>query len=87
MIVLLLTHIAIALGSMVAAGLAIVWPGHTKLVVTYGLIAGTLISGTALVVVSSSNLMQSCVTGLVYLTAVGGATLIGNRRLAAQKNS
>ena len=83
---LLLTHIAIALGSMVIAGLAIVWPSQTKLFVTYGLIAGTLISGTALVIVSSSNLMQSCVTGLAYLAAVGGAAILGRHRLATQKN-
>lgn len=82
---LLLTHITIAFGGMVLAGLAIIWPSRSKLLATYGLIAGTLISGTALVIISQSNLVQSCVSGLLYLAAVGGAAILGRRRLVAQE--
>lgn len=84
---LLIAHITIALGSMVLAGLAMFSPTRTKLLVTYGLIGGTLASGTVLVVASSSNLMQSCITGLGYLAGVGFATVLARHKLATQENN
>lgn len=85
MIMLLIAHITIALSSMVLAGVSMFSPSRGKLSATYALIAGTLVSGTVLVVASSSNLMQSCMTGLAYLAAVGFAAALGHHKLALQE--
>lgn len=84
MIMLLLTHVVFALVSMTVAGIAMFWPSAGKLRSAMVLAAGTLVSGTALVVVSSADIKQACITGLCYLAAVGAAIALGAYKLAHQ---
>ncbi len=80
---LLITHILIALASLVLATLAVMSPSQTKLRGSYGLIALTLASGTVLVVTTGANLLHSCLTGLVYCATVLALALAAQRRLHA----
>lgn len=66
---LLLTHIAIALGGLVAAGVAYLKPSSSKIIVSYGLLASTILSGVLLIVVAQASILHTCVSGLTF-TAV-----------------
>jgi hypothetical protein len=83
----LISHIVIALGSIVYATYLLVQPSQTKLNVTYYLVGATLASGTYLVVSQSANLVQACMSGLVYLAAVSLEILLARRKLVSEKVS
>jgi len=51
----------------------------------YALVAGTLASGTALVVTSHANILHSCMTGLVYVGAISCIIAATYRKLATSK--
>ncbi len=81
MVVLL--HVMIALASIGVTTYAFISPSESRLRASYLLIALTLISGTYLVWVSPAHLVQSCVTGLVYVGGMMVAIVSTRARLAA----
>jgi hypothetical protein len=81
--VLLVSHIIIALTSLVVAGCAWISPSRLRLRASYAFVALTLISGTALVATRMSHLASACVSGLVYLGVVGVLLVAAERQLAA----
>jgi len=83
---LILLHVVIALSSIAWTGYVFFAPSAGKLSVSYGLIAGTLASGTYLVIRTHSPLLQSCITGLVYLAIVLFETFAVRTRLAQATN-
>lgn len=80
---LLITHIIIALTSIIMTGLAYISPSRNKLQTSYGLVGLTLASGTVLVVTTHSPLLSSCMTGLVYLGIVMSGIMFARRKLTA----
>lgn len=85
-LMILLTHILIALGSIAYSGLTLIRPSKHKIRVSYGFVAATLISGTYLVVSTHSPILSSCVTGLIYLAVVMSGILAAQAKLAAQED-
>ena len=85
MLVLLLTHILIAFGSIALVTRAVVRPSDNALRQSYSAIGATLASGTVLVLASHSNLVQGCLTGLTYLAAMTVASGAAKYRLALKK--
>ena len=85
MIMLLIMHVSVALSSLVMASIVMFNPTKSRLYMTYGLEAAVLVSGTSLVVLSDTNLLQSCVTGLLYLMAISSATILGKYKLQLQE--
>jgi hypothetical protein len=83
----LILHIAVALLSMVASGLAYFKPSHKKLHTSYSLVAATLVSGTYLVISSHSPLLESCLTGLLYLGIVFSGIIAAHYKLASQEEN
>ncbi len=79
---ILITHIIIALSGIVSSGLAYLSPSQARLNLSYGLVAGTLASGTYLVISTSSGLVSSCVTGLAYFVVVSLAIIGAKNKLA-----
>lgn len=67
---LLIIHILIALSSLLVAGLAYFRPSAGRLHASYALVFLTVATGTVLTVSLPAHLMQSCVTGLMYLSVV-----------------
>lgn len=59
-----------ALSSVFYAALIMRAPTAGRLQIAYVLVSGTLISGTILTVMHPARLVQSCLTGLVYLGIV-----------------
>lgn len=67
---LLILHVFIAIASILQASAGLVRPSQTQYRLSVSLVVATLVTGTALVISTSSPLIGSCVTGLVYLSIV-----------------
>lgn len=78
---LILTHIALALLSLILSTVAVVSPSRNTLKVSAGLIAATLTSGVYLVWTTHVPLVSSCMTGLIYLSVVFGLQAVAYKRL------
>ena len=85
-LMLLITHVLVALSSIIATGLAYLSPSQRKLRTSYGLVGLTLASGTALVITTHSPLLSSCMTGLAYLGIVTFGIVASQRKFAAEKS-
>ncbi len=79
---LLITHILIALTSVVFSTYMIFVPSLIKLRVSYGMIAATIGTGTYLVIATHSPVLQSCLTGLIYISVVSVGVALTHYRLA-----
>lgn len=77
----ILIHIIIALTSIIIATVGFFRPSLRVLVVSYGLIIATVSSGTLLLVTSPSHILQSCLSGVAYLSVVSIATVATHVRL------
>lgn len=82
---ILAAHITIAIASIAYTTFLNLRPDRSKLNLAYGLVAGTLISGTYLVISMHSALVQSCATGLIYLGAVSANLIAARHKLAKQE--
>jgi uncharacterized membrane protein YGL010W len=82
---ILLLHIVVALGSLVAGSVLLARPSVGLLRTTYGLTAAALLSGTYMIWQSGAQLLQTCITGLLYVTLVTAAIVCGRRRLARER--
>ena len=85
MLILLITHVSIALASIVIATRGLLRPSRVALKHSYAAVAATLTTGTILVIASRSDVLQSCITGLTYLAAMTVATAITHYRLATER--
>jgi hypothetical protein len=84
---IVLFHVTIAISSLIATTATAIFPSRLKLIISKVLITFTLLSGTALVVLTHQPILSICVSGLVYLAAATSGMLIGSRRLARVQSS
>jgi hypothetical protein len=63
-------HISIAVASLLQTTYAWFRPTQQQLMIGYGLVAATLVSGTLLVVAQPGHMAAACVSGLAYMSAV-----------------
>ncbi len=80
---ILLTHILIALSSLVVASIALIVPSRKKLQASYILAVLTLVSGTVLVVSAHAQIMSACLSGIAYLAVISVMIYGASRKLAA----
>lgn len=78
---ILILHILVALGSLVTASVLLVRPTVLLLRATYGLTTLALLSGTYMIW-QGAQLLQTCLTGLLYVGIVTVAIVVGRRKLA-----
>ena len=83
----LLAHITIALSSVAIATAAFLAPTVNRLKISYVFIALTLVTGTYLVAVHPGHLVQSCISGLVYVAAMTATTALAHNKLARQESA
>lgn len=86
---LILIHVIIAITSIIIATVGFISPSLKKLVLSYGFILATVVSGTILLITVPSHILQSCLSGLSYLTIASIATIATHvrlRRLATENN-
>ena len=82
---LLVSHILIALSSLVVSSLSLADPSVNKLRLSYALVAATLASGTYLVISSHAQILSSCITGLAYTGLVLSLITLAKYRLGRDK--
>lgn len=85
MIALLISHISIAICSLVITTLTAFLPSAFKVKLSSYMIALTLVSGTALVILSHQPILSSCLSGLIYLAFAMTGVIVGARRLAKKE--
>lgn len=78
---LILIHVIIAFTSIIIATIGFAAPSLRKLAISYGFILATVASGTVLLVTTPSHIIESCLSGLGYLTIVSIATIATHVRL------
>lgn len=83
---LLVVHILIALASIVWTSYVAVAPSRAKINGSWGMMAATLITGTALVASTGQHILQACVTGLLYAAVVTAGIFLAQRRFARQED-
>lgn len=79
--IVIFTHVVIAIISIILASITFFKPSMKKLYASYGLILATVASGTFLLVSSPSHILESCLTGLSYLTVISIATIATHIRI------
>jgi hypothetical protein len=80
---LLLTHIFIAVLSLVASAAAVVSPSANRILVAYGLVGGTIASGVALAWTNPAVIVHACVMGLIFVSISLGGITVARKKLAA----
>lgn len=75
-------HIAIAISSIVFTAYVYFSPTKTKLTGSYVLVGLTIATGTWLVVANPAHMVQSCISGLVYLGVVFSGIALARSKLA-----
>jgi hypothetical protein len=81
---LLLVHVIIALSGLAASTAAVIKPSRDRLRLSYGLVLATIATGTVLVIVSHARILNSCITGLVYIGISLSLIITAQRKLSAE---
>lgn len=84
---ILLTHIIIALASVAFTAVLFAAPSKRTFFINYTLIGLTIASGTALVVVDHSAMLQACESGLSYIVIVAALTAVAHRRYSLRQSA
>jgi aminopeptidase-like protein len=87
MSILLISHIIIALSGILITTILLLKPSSRKLNASYIFLAGTLTTGTILVLSTPGHMLQSCVTGILYTAFVVGGIAIAKRRMTAREHT
>ena len=78
-------HVAAALSSIVLTAYSIFYPSKARLIVGYGLVAITVATGSYMLFMFPSQMLKTCVTGLVYLAFISAGLIAANLRLHSSK--
>jgi hypothetical protein len=79
---ILLTHILIAISSVIYTTALLLRPTQTKLQTSYALVTATLASGIYLTAVHPASMLRTCTTGLVYVVIVTAGIALARKKLA-----
>jgi multisubunit Na+/H+ antiporter MnhE subunit len=82
---ILLTHIIIALSSVIYTTWLLFRPSQAKLYVSYALVGATLASGIYLTVVNPASMLRTCTTGITYIVIVTAGIAVARRKLATMQ--
>lgn len=78
---LVLIHVLFALGSLAVAGINLLSPSRQKLQATYSLSGATIFTGIWLIIGDKAHILATCITGLIYISAIVAATALVRYRL------
>lgn len=78
---ILILHIIIALSSVACTTLLLLNPSKNKLIVSYLLVAATLMSGIYLTILNPAQMLRTCMAGLVYASLVTTGIMIARSKL------
>ena len=78
---MLYTHIAIAMGSLIYSGFVFFAPTARRIAITYVWVALTVATGTYLVFSKPAHILQTCMSGLIYLSITLFGIALARRKL------
>jgi hypothetical protein len=84
---ILLTHIVIAIGSVIYTGFMFLAPSKLKINISYMLLALTIGTGTYLIITKPAHMLQSCITGLSFVVFMLTGIAASRYKLAKHKIS
>jgi predicted tellurium resistance membrane protein TerC len=79
---ILISHIIVAIGSLIYTAYVFFNPSKNKLMVSYALTAFTFITGGYLLATEPGHITQTCITGVTYLGFMFIGILAAQRKLA-----
>ena len=82
---ILILHIILAVFSLILTGVLVFRPSKNKINAAFGLILGTLITGTYMIFSMNVNILVVCLEGLAFMGVVLAGIAIGKRRLAKKE--
>lgn len=82
---LILFHVTAAILSIILSTMSYVRPDKKKLYLSYAAAVTTLVSGTYLIVTASTNMVQSCIVGIIYFVGVTTLLFLARRKLSVAK--
>lgn len=85
MVMVLFTHILIALSSLVFITVLFFAPSSAKFRISYALIMSTIASGCLLTVLTPSHLLHACITGILYTAIVIAGIAAAQHKFARQQ--
>lgn len=84
--ILLISHILIAIISVMYTAYVLVMPTRKKISSSGWLVGSTIATGTVLVLVARANLVQACLTGLLYTAVMFFGLAVAKSRLSENPN-
>lgn len=75
-------HVLIAVSSLFLSIFTYFSPTSLKLKLSYALITSTLVSGTYLVASTHTNILRTCVSGLLFLTVTSVITFYTRQKIS-----
>lgn len=81
---LILIHVALALGALALSVAANIKPAISKLRVSYALATGTLTSGVLLIIVNNASVLRTCLTGIIFFGVVSVLNETARKHLATE---
>lgn len=84
---IILTHVIIALLSMVSTSVGFVRPTQNNLRASYVLAALTFATGTFMVLTQSVQILHACLSGVAYLAVVIAGIVLTRRKLALMQSA
>jgi hypothetical protein len=67
---MVILHVGVALTSILYTAYIFFAPSYSKMRVTYGLVAATVITGTILAVSNPAHMPEACALGVAYLVGM-----------------
>jgi hypothetical protein len=77
---MIMLHVIIALMSLVVSVLGLATASRRLVAYAYGLIAATVATGCALLLIEPDQMLHVCVSGLLYVALSTSLTLLAQRR-------
>lgn len=78
---ILILHIIIAISSIAVTTILLISPTKNKLITSYLLVGATLASGIYLTILNPTEMLRTCMAGLVYASLVTTGTMIAQSKL------
>lgn len=83
-ILMLIFHIVIALGSIITALVFAARPSTKLQKMNITMVSATVVTGIALIA-TGYNMLHMCMSGLIFVAAVGVLSVVGERRLSTNQ--
>ena len=87
LVMLIFLHVVIAIASVIYSTFVLARPSVNKFYFSYVMIGATILSGTYLIIINPSHMVQSCLMGIGYVGIVTFALVKARKKLAIRTST